>query len=75
MPLTMTRPCAARIKATAATKLQPSPSCIAAPRAVRPPASASSVRNPQAIRAWSSALIGSSSLRSPGVGMRSPLSG
>jgi hypothetical protein len=50
MPVTITRPRAARMSSTAAMKVAPSPSWIAAASAVMPEASASSVRNAEAIR-------------------------
>ncbi len=45
MPVTMTRPCAARISSIAAAKLAPSPSRSAVASASMPPPSASSVRS------------------------------
>src|SRR5258707_10219490 len=62
MPLTMTRPRAALIMATAQINACPRLPSIPALSAASPPVSASSVRNAQAISASSRSLVGGSSL-------------
>src|SRR5262249_49689862 len=52
MPVTMTRPLAARIRSTAAMNPRPRPSWMAAARPPMPPASASSVRSADSMNEW-----------------------
>src|SRR5665811_440115 len=67
MPVTITRPCAARIRSTAAAKVAPRPSRSAVASATIPPPSESSVRSAESIAACARSLLISAGL---GLAMR-----
>src|SRR6202142_566801 len=62
MPVTIPRPCAARVRASAAAKLAPRPSRSAVASASMPPPSASSVRKAESIAACARVLLISAAL-------------
>src|SRR6185437_6980271 len=67
MPVTITRPCAARIRSIAAAKLEPRPLRSAVASASMPPPSASSVRKAESMAACARSLVMSAGL---GLAMR-----